>query len=233
MAYVDYAALKAAVSIEAAAAWLGLETTKANEQLRCECPAHGGGKRSLVITPAKQLFYCFAADGQSGGDVLELVAHCKAIDVKQAARDLEARFVAQKPTAPDGLDKVADYLDPKHEAVAALGLSEDLAVALGIGFAPKGVMRGRVLMPLRTSDGRWPDTSATATLCSPGSSFPASSFSDDEAAFGAASFLGRIPLGATLSRAEPASRPFGLRSFAPRFLVQLLRRWFFILAVDA
>ena len=153
MAYVDYAALKAAVSIEAAAAWLGLETTKANEQLRCECPAHGGGKRSLVITPAKQLFYCFAADGQSGGDVLELVAHCKAIDVKQAARDLEARFVAQKPTAPDGLDKVADYLDPKHEAVAALGLSEDLAVALGIGFAPKGVMRGRVLMPLRTSDG--------------------------------------------------------------------------------
>ncbi|MFN0219237.1 MAG: CHC2 zinc finger domain-containing protein [Hyphomicrobium sp.] len=176
MGYVDYAALKAAVDIQAVAAWLGLETRRTNEQLRCECPKHGGGKRSLVITPAKQLFYCFAPTGQTGGDAIELVAHCKDITVKEAALEIEKQFIAAKPDAPDGLQKVATYLDHGHEAVLALGLSQELAAALGIGFAPKGVMRGRVLIPLRTADGTLAGYAGYADALDPKFKFPGKLF---------------------------------------------------------
>ncbi len=176
MGYVDYAALKAAVDIEAVAAWLGLDTKRANGQLRCECPKHGGGKRSLVITPAKQLFYCFATDGQTGGDMIELVAHCKDIATNEAALEIEKQFVAAKLDAPDGLQKVAAYLDHGHEAVLSLGLSMELAAVLGIGFAPKGVMRGRVLIPPRTADGTLAGYARYAEALDPKIKFPGKLF---------------------------------------------------------
>ena len=48
---------------------------------------------------------------------------------------------------------MADYLEPEHEAVQALRLTPECATALGIGYAGRGIMKGRVLIPLRTADG--------------------------------------------------------------------------------
>jgi hypothetical protein len=53
---------------------------------------------------------------------------------------------------PNGVDprliKIADRLDHEHPDVLALGLSPETAEDLGVGYDPKGVMRGRVLFPL-------------------------------------------------------------------------------------
>jgi len=46
------------------------------------------------------------------------------------------------------------YLEPRHEAVEALGFDPDVAELLGIGFAPRGMMKGCVAIPIRTSDGK-------------------------------------------------------------------------------
>ena len=45
------------------------------------------------------------------------------------------------------------YLDPAHEAVEMLGLDAETAKALGIGYAPKGILRGTIAVPIRLEDG--------------------------------------------------------------------------------
>ena len=84
MPFVDFAELKTRVSIEQATQMLGLNLTPHGSQHRGPCPVcKTGGDRALVVTPAKGLFYCFAA--KSGGDAIALVAHIRGISVKDAA----------------------------------------------------------------------------------------------------------------------------------------------------
>ena len=151
--FVDDAAIKRRLTIEEVAAWLGLETKEGNGQLRAECPVHEGGKRSLVITPEKQVFFCFAQTGQKGGDLIELVAHCHQLDTRDAAIELQTAFMEPKPVQPEGLHKVSAYLDHGHEDVKAIGLTPEQAREHGIGYATRGTMRGRVLFPIRNNQG--------------------------------------------------------------------------------
>ena len=74
MPFIDFAALKDRVPIEDAIRKLDLDLKERNGQWRGPCPAcKSGGERALVITPAKQAFYCFGA--KTGGDVIALAAH--------------------------------------------------------------------------------------------------------------------------------------------------------------
>src|SRR5438067_1641733 len=98
MGFIDFAELKTRVSIEDAVAKLGLELKAAGHQLRGLCPAcKAGGDRALVVTPAKQLFYCFSA--KIGGDQLALVAHINGVTTNEAANWL-AGTVPQNKTKP-------------------------------------------------------------------------------------------------------------------------------------
>ena len=82
--FIDFQELKKSVAIEDAVSVLGLALKQSAGQLRGACPVcKTGSDRSLVITPAKQAFYCFGS-GQ-GGDVIALVAHVKACTMKEAA----------------------------------------------------------------------------------------------------------------------------------------------------
>ena len=45
------------------------------------------------------------------------------------------------------------YLQPDHPSVLALGLSPETAQMFGAGFAPKGIMRGRLAIPLHDVNG--------------------------------------------------------------------------------
>ena len=60
------------------------------------------------------------------------------------------RFAEEPPDALNPLD----YLEPLHPSVSALGFTEEVAKAVGIGYAPKGTMKGRCLIPLRTEEGK-------------------------------------------------------------------------------
>jgi hypothetical protein len=70
MPFVDFAELKTRVSIEQAMQMLALSLTLHGAQYRGACPTcKTGGDRALIVTPAKGLFYCFAA--KIGGEPLE------------------------------------------------------------------------------------------------------------------------------------------------------------------
>lgn len=173
--FLDFTALKEAVSIDAVAEWLQLDLKKQpNGQLRGCCAMHGGSnEREFVITPSKGLFFCFGPCG--GGDCIKLTAQVLKIGTKEAAQKIADQFNFGKGTSkerststvqvppiimekgpklgpPDAL-KPLDHLTVDHPAIEALGLTGAVCTALGIGYATKGLMKGRVAFPLRLPDG--------------------------------------------------------------------------------
>ena len=90
---IDFPAIKAAVSFEKAAAFLGIELKRDKEGYRCYCP--GCDKdRVLFITPGKG-WYCHNI--KKGGDVIYMVAHCKDIKQSEAAKLLQEHLMRPEP----------------------------------------------------------------------------------------------------------------------------------------
>jgi DNA primase len=168
MPFVDFAKLKDRVTIEQAVAMLGLKLTPHGDQLRGPCPiCKSGGDRALVITKSKGLHYCFAA--KTGGDLIALVAHIRGVSPNEAAQLIAQQFGTgtvpgtgtstvrkERATVPPeqkaGLNPLT-YLEPAHEAVQALGISQATCEAFQAGYAPKGVLRGRLAVPVRNKAG--------------------------------------------------------------------------------
>jgi DNA primase len=163
MPFIDFQEVKRSVSIEQAAEKLNLQLKPSASQLRGPCPACGDGdERTLAITPARNLFYCFSA--KKGGDQIELVCHITGLDVKDAAEYLsphsreaahhsspqkqEARKEVKKETVFDPV-AFASKLAFTDE-VAALGLTEADATRLGIGWHPQ---RKAVYFPQKDDTG--------------------------------------------------------------------------------
>jgi DNA primase len=158
--FYDFEEIKARVSLADAAQMLGLQLKKNGAQQRGPCPVCKGQERGLVLTEGKG-WYCFSA--KTGGDVIALVAHIKACKPKEAAEFLSGTEAqATVPTVPQkeassgetkgGMTALA-YLESSHEAVLALGFDPTVAARLGIGYAPKGLMRGSVAVPIRDEHG--------------------------------------------------------------------------------
>lgn len=164
MSFVDFAALKERVAIDDVLSDLGLQMKHHAGQWRGPCPAcKSGGNRALVITPGKSAFYCFG--GRTGGDVIALVAHIRDLSMKDAGMEL-ARMTGKGSeddsprsgkvdTVPEERSKgdvrslqPLSYLQPDHELVGKLGLSPETCEHFGAGYAPKGIMRGRLAIPI-------------------------------------------------------------------------------------
>ena len=153
---LDFARVKAEHPIEKVAERLGLQLKKAGATLRGPCPSGSGDDRALVITPSKGVFFSFAT--QKGGDCISLVAFVRNCALKDAARwiagdqapEPEKSTQAERPS--EGF-KPLDYLQPDHEAVVALGIEPEDAKRIGCGFAPRGIMKGKVAWPVRLPDG--------------------------------------------------------------------------------
>ena len=166
--FIDFQQLKQEIKIEDAMPLLGLQVSQFSDQMRMPCPAcKSGGDRALVITKSKSAFYCFAQG--EGGDVIGLIAHIKGIGMKDAANVLaesfnkkpEPRPTASVETVPSnsspkkekaGLNPLT-YLQSEHPSVQALGISSETALAFGAGYAPKGIMRGRLAIPIHDASG--------------------------------------------------------------------------------
>ena len=158
MSYQDFEQIKADNPIEQVAEKLGLTLKKANNQLRGECPSGEGGDRALVITPHKGLWYSFGL--KRGGDCLALVELVNNCSTKEAATflsgtaPLEKSKSSPKKTEARGGFRPLEYLEPDHPAVEALGMEPDTAEALGMGYAPRGILKGTVAVPIRTDTGQ-------------------------------------------------------------------------------
>jgi CHC2 zinc finger len=161
------AELKQRVPIERVVQLLNLTMRPHGEALRGPCPAcKQGGERALVATTGKNLFYCFGA--KVGGDAIALAAHIRGVKAAEAARFIaegtgtapvkdtgtsNSKIEATAPQNEKGPLKPLDYLLAEHEAVQALGISPETCQHFGAGYAPKGIMRGRLAIPIFTHDG--------------------------------------------------------------------------------
>jgi DNA primase len=165
--FIDFQQLKETVKIEAVFPLLGLALKQYGEQWRGPCPAcQSGGDRALVVTPAKAAFYCFAA--RHGGDVIAFVAHIKSLAMKEAAQLIAqdsgsqpgSKVLASQPTlaltVPQkekaGFNPLT-YLLASHPLVQCLGVSAETAAHFGAGFAPRGILRGRLAIPIHDRHG--------------------------------------------------------------------------------
>ena len=159
MPYIDFIAIKEAVSIEAAAQLLNLDVKQSSNQLRGCCPAcQSDDERSLAITPDKKVFFCHSA--RTGGDCIALVGHILGLSMKDAAEWLQDTLPQQRqstvPTKPPGRSQPADNKTASKpfdtvafankltysDEVKALGFSEEDAERFSIGFT-----RGKVYFP--------------------------------------------------------------------------------------
>ena len=162
--FVDFAEVKEKVSFFDTIGHLKLDMKQSGNQWRGACPTcKSGGDRALVITDGKGWF-CFAF--KKGGDQIALAAHILEIGVKEAALELAhmAGIVTSTSTRTNqtvpqseevkGKDlEPLSYLEPEHDAVIAIGFDTDVATSLGIGYAPRGIMRGTVAVPIRDAHG--------------------------------------------------------------------------------
>jgi DNA primase len=163
---IDFGELKQRISIERAAEMLGIKLTRSGPQLRGPCPiCKAGGDRAFVVTPAKGLYYCFGACGK-GGDAITMAANVRNCSLREAAEFLAGKDGASSaPAKGDGSRndspqpvtekgfRPLDYLQTSHEAVQGLGVSPETCAHFGAGFAPKGIMRGRVAIPIHDRAG--------------------------------------------------------------------------------
>lgn len=172
--FIDFEAIKERVSVEQAIGLLDLSLKQRNGQWRGPCPTcKSGGDRALVVTPEKNAFYCFGA--RSGGDVIALAAHIRDCGVKDAAAFLDgdpdggegdgnSAFASGNNTGSHTVPKERNkeavrslqplaYLEPDHESILALGLDKSICKQFGAGYAPKGIMRGRLAIPIHDPDG--------------------------------------------------------------------------------
>lgn len=159
---LDFLDIKRHAPIARVAEMLQLRLKKDTGGFRCSCPVNDGNPRAIKITPdyknkdgSSGAFFCHSC--KASGDAIGLYAHVKDCDNYDAATALAQFFKvdspATDPPAADGSMKPLDYLSTDHEVIELLGLTEDVCEALGIGFAAKGTMNGRLLIPLRLSDG--------------------------------------------------------------------------------
>ena len=155
---LDFQELKTRVSIEQVLSLLRITAKAHGSQLRTACPiCKNTDQRSFVVTPAKNLFYCFSGCG--GGDQLKLVSKMLNCDIKAAAQWISE----QTGTAPSGGRTVPPeqkaafqpltYLEASHEALAGLGVEASTFEAFGAGYAPKGILRGRLAIPIHDRKG--------------------------------------------------------------------------------
>ena len=215
--FIDYAAVKAATSIEMVLHHYGvLESPQPEQQetIRCRCPIHQGTDDSeFSVNLAKNLWRCFSPACNAGGNHLDLVAriedctlheaawrmnewfalgHEKSakprprsgqpatpstsrpspkpvpsrVAKKQEAAPVEARTEAN-PMEEAGENKPLAFslqnLDPTHPYLAERGLNAETIAEFGLGFCPKGILAGRIAIPIHNAAGelianagRWP-----------------------------------------------------------------------------
>ena len=145
------------------------------------CPIHGGsGKASFNVDLGKNVFNCFSKCG--GGNVLDLVMKVEGIEIReagekiadwfelsfdrngQASKDRNSAKVSEKNRSADdrqaGGDKInpplerpLQNLNPDHRYLTERGLSLPTIKRFGIGYCSRGLMRGRIAIPIHNLDG--------------------------------------------------------------------------------
>lgn len=182
-AWVSYEEVKAAVTLEMVLGRYGVSLRRVNgNSLRGKCPlpTHGTEdvKPSFSGNTAKNAWACQSRScvasraGRRGGNVLDFVAVMEACSIRDAALKLQDWFLGDgaKSALPIPAGQTADEaqdggvnkplgfalkgVDNSHPWLEARGITKDTASVFGVGFfAGKGLMSGRVVIPIHNATG--------------------------------------------------------------------------------
>lgn len=151
----DFERVKAEHPIEGVAERLGLTLKREGQSLRGPCPSGRGGDRSLVITPAKHVFFSQAV--KKGGSVIDLVAFVRNCTPKEAAEWIEGKQVPvpEKSAiggAPNGAFKPVELVHD-HPCLLISGIEATDAQRFGLGYrepvdGKKRAGEGHILVPV-------------------------------------------------------------------------------------
>jgi DNA primase len=176
--WVDFKAVKQAVTISQVLDRYGVKLKKSGKELRGRCPIHQGeGTDSFHVNTEKNAFHCFSC--QAKGNILDFVAAMEKCSVRDAGRKLQEWFslatggqlpvAAVKPAGDVQLatEKAGERGEPNkplgfrlqgidyhHSYLAGRGIDPETAEYFGVGFfSGRGSMSGRVVIPIENEAG--------------------------------------------------------------------------------
>ena len=139
------------------------------------CPFHEETTGSFHASISKNVFHCFGC--QSKGNILDFVSLKEGVDVRQAAFMIQEWFQFSSGDPMQSLghdleiqagssgtgDEAADEnlplafglrnLDPGHPYLVERGLEQETIEYFGLGYCSRGLMRGRVVVPIHNERG--------------------------------------------------------------------------------
>jgi DNA primase len=177
--WIDFRAVKDAVTIEQVLGRYGVKLKRNGKELRGQCPIHKGeGTDTFHANTDKNAFHCFSCNAK--GNVLDLVAAIEKCSVRDAALRLKDRFSLPMPAhgkAPSAtpakdaqpareealgdrghpnkpLNFTLKGIDHVHPYLGQRGIDRETAAYFGVGyFAGKGSMSGRIVIPIENERG--------------------------------------------------------------------------------
>jgi DNA primase len=171
--WVDFKAIKQAVSIEQILQQYDVKLKRSGKELRGRCPIHKGeGTDSFHANTDKNAFQCFSC--QAKGNVLDFVAAMEQCSVRDAALKIQGWYsvstAASTTTKPPASKQAAEVgergepnkplnfrlqsIDHHHPYLAQRGVDPEAAEYFGVGFfSGRGSMSGRIVIAIENEAG--------------------------------------------------------------------------------
>lgn len=179
--WVDFKAIKQNISFLTILQYYGLvdRFKRKGETLVGPCPIHkGDSKTAFHIDLKKGAYKCFtrckSMGLRGGGNIIDFVADMERFGLKEdgikKAADLIVKIIGHEagpqqagapkpePHKPEAFEENKPLtfilkLDPKHPYLAGRGLVPETIVEFGLGFCDRGLMKGRVCVPIHDDQG--------------------------------------------------------------------------------
>ncbi len=176
---IDYGAIKDQARFETILAIYGLETRGHGAERMTWCPFHDDKSPSCSINLEKKVFHCFGCGEK--GTILDFVAKMERCSISESARlvaewcNVSGKSPAPRRDARAHPDQAAENeplgfelrLDPRHPYLSERGVSSGTISKFGLGSSDRGIMKGRVCIPIHDADGklvayagRWPGSAS-------------------------------------------------------------------------
>lgn len=187
--WIDFKLVKLAADFPAILERYGIVLERRGAELVGRCPFHEDHKPSFRVNVEKKVFHCFGCHAKGGA--IEFVAKKDGISIKEAAEKLGEWFNIPQteksvpkrgkaakdatpatneepkstPAKPEELKPLAFSLalDSEHAYLKERGLSAETIAAFGLGFCSRGILKGRIAIPIHDAKGqlvgyagRWP-----------------------------------------------------------------------------
>lgn len=176
--FVSFAEVKRAISMETVLTRYGLfeNLSRKGKNLAGPCPfCKGKSARQFQVNLVKNAWYCFGC--KQGGNILDFVAKHEGVSVRTAALKLNSWFelgLAEEARAPEPPAAPAEpppaaqetlpaenqplaftlkTLDPSHAELEPLGLGAETLERFGAGYCSKGLLKGRLAIPIHGGSG--------------------------------------------------------------------------------